>query len=186
MVKKRKIALAAALLVALAASSAFGFMLGGKEVVKLGTGARSKAFLTVYYASLYAPQDLKGQGWKAVLDADAPMSVILLIDTRFMSTEKMINAIRDGFKTAANAGYKTTNQQQFLNQFKSVSTVKGDRFYMNYVPGKGLTTSYKSKATGKTKILGTIKGLEFKKALYAIWIGPKPVQSSLKKRMLGK
>lgn len=185
MVKKRKIALAVTMLVALAASSAFGFKLGGKEVVKFGTGARSKAFLTVYYASLYAPQELKGKGWKAVVDADQPMSVILLIDTRFMSTEKLTSATSEGFNTSAKAGYPTAKKQQFLNQFKNVSTVKGDRFYFNYVPGKGVTTSYKSKKSGKTKVLGTVKGLEFKKALYAIWIGPKPVQSSLKKRMLG-
>ncbi len=186
MVKKQRIALAVSLLVALAASSAFGFKLGGKEVVKLGTGSRSKAFLTVYYASLYAPKELKGKGWKAVLDADEPMSVILLVDTRFMSTEKLTSATRDGFKTAASAGYSTPKKNQFLNQFKGVSIVKGDRFYMSYVPGKGVTTSYKSKKTGKTRVLGRVPSLQFKKALFAIWIGPKPVQGSLKRGMLGR
>lgn len=186
MLNRKNTALATALIVAMAATAVFGLKIGGKDVVKLGTGTRSKAFLTVYYASLYAPKELKGKGWKAVLDADEPIRVSLLVDTRFMSTAKLISAIRDGFKTAAKSGYTTSKQGQFLNQFKGLATGKGDRFFMTYVPKKGLTTLYKSKTTGKTKVLGTVKSLKFKKALFAIWIGPNPVQSSLKRGMLGR
>ena len=186
MLNRKNRALVAVLIVAMAATAVFGFKIGGKDVVKLGTGTRSKAFLTVYYASLYAPADLKGKGWKAVLDADEPMRVSLLVDTRLMSTEKLISAIRDGFKVAAKSGYTTAKQGQFLNQFKGLETKKGDRFYMTYVPKRGLTTLYKSKATGKTRVLGTVKTLKFKKALFAIWIGPNPVQKSLKRGMLGR
>jgi len=34
--------------------------------------------------------------------------------------------------------------------------------------------------------MGTVKGLDFKKALFAIWLGKKPADSGLKDGMLGK
>ena len=34
--------------------------------------------------------------------------------------------------------------------------------------------------------MGTIRGLDFKKALFAIWLGEKPADNSLKQGMLGK
>ena len=36
------------------------------------------------------------------------------------------------------------------------------------------------------KLLTTIRGLEFKKALFGIWLGEKPADKNLKKGMLGK
>jgi hypothetical protein len=33
---------------------------------------------------------------------------------------------------------------------------------------------------------GTIKGLDFKKAVFSIWLGEKPADSKLKKKMLGE
>jgi hypothetical protein len=36
------------------------------------------------------------------------------------------------------------------------------------------------------KELGTIQGLNFKKALFGIWLGKDPADSKLKKAMLGK
>ena len=51
---------------------------------------------------------------------------------------------------------------------------------MIYVPEKGLAVTI----NGKFK--GLIEGIEFKKALYAIWLGDKPASSKLKKGMLGK
>ncbi|MCP4130774.1 MAG: hypothetical protein GY754_07315 [bacterium] len=176
----------AAAVAAISMTGAFAFQLGGKNVVKNGSGARTKMFMTAYYCSLYVPQELKGKSSKEILAADAPMSVIITVDTRFLSNEKFISATRDGFKKSAAAGYGTGKQQQFLNLFKKVKIVKGDKIYMNYVPGSGLFVRYKVKETGKSLSLGTVAGLQFKKALYAIWIGPNPVQGSLKNKMLGK
>ena len=49
-----------------------------------------------------------------------------------------------------------------------------------YVPGKGVAVTI----NGKFK--GLVEGLEFKKRLYAIWLGDKPASAKLKKGMLGK
>jgi hypothetical protein len=38
----------------------------------------------------------------------------------------------------------------------------------------------------KGEVKGTIKGLDFKKAVFGIWLGEKPADAKLKKGMLGK
>jgi len=48
------------------------------------------------------------------------------------------------------------------------------------VPGKGVEI-YKN-----GQMISTIQGLEFKKALFGIWLCNKPAQESLKEAMLGK
>ena len=49
-----------------------------------------------------------------------------------------------------------------------------------YRPGAGTTVILKSKE------MGTISGLAFKKALLGIWLGTKPADKGLKKGMLGQ
>jgi hypothetical protein len=170
-----------------AGSDAMAMNLGGKELVKLGTGARTKGILgTVYYASLYVPQELKGAEGKAIVDAEVPSAVIMQIDSALLSKDKFVEATKDGFAVSARAGYATDKRDAFLKLFDGVVFKKGDLVYFNYVPKAGLAVSLTEKATGKSRALGTIAGVDLKRALFAIWIGPSPVQESLKKGMLGK
>ncbi len=177
--------LAVALL--LSGPGAMALNVGGKDLVKLGTGARTKSILgSVYFASLYVPQELKDADGKAIVDADQPMSVIMQIDSKLLSRDKFVDATKEGFAVSAKAGYATDKRDAFLKLFDGVEFKKGDVIYFTYVPKAGLTVTFTEKATGKSKSLGTIAGVDIKKALYAIWIGPSPVQESLKKGMLGK
>jgi len=167
-------------------SPAFAWKLGGQDMVLKGKGARKMAFLTVYYASLNVPQDLAASGAKDIIDSNKPMTIIMTIDSKLVTSEKFVSAVRGGFANSASAGYTTPHVNKYLNMFNSITIVKGDVFFQNYVPGKGLTVVYKSKATGKQQTLGTVKGLGFKKAFYAMFIGPKPISDGLKSGMLGK
>ena len=58
--------------------------------------------------------------------------------------------------------------------------VPADVYDFVYVPGKGVEI-YKN-----GQMASTIQGLEFKKALFGIWLCNKPAQESLKEEMLGK
>ena len=185
MKKIKVVSIITALLTVASLTGVFAFKLGGKELVRLGTGSRTKAILTVYYCSLYAPQELKGKSANAILDADEPMAVILKIDTKMLSKDDFVKAITEGFAKSKSSGYTTSKVSQFTNLFAKLTFVKYDMVYLQYVPQKGVQASYKS-AAGKTEFLGTISGLDFKKALFAIWLGPNPVQKSLKEGMLGK
>lgn len=55
----------------------------------------------------------------------------------------------------------------------------GDRFSLTYIPGVGTKFAHNNKVTG------VIKGNAFAKALFSVWIGEKPFDSSLKEKILG-
>lgn len=168
-------------------TDAFSFRLGNKELVRIGTGSRSMFIIgTVYYASLWVPEELKGKAAKEIIEAEQPMSVIMQVDSKLITREKFVKAVREGFVKAAGSGYTTDKSNQFLSQFDAVDLTVGDKVFLNYVPGSGVTASVWTKVSKQTKTMGTIPGLQFKKALYAIWLGPNPVQESLKRGMLGR
>ena len=55
----------------------------------------------------------------------------------------------------------------------------GDRYVLTYIPKEGTTFTYNGKVTG------TIKGADFAKALFAVWIGKEPIDQTLKNNLLG-
>ena len=156
-------------------------------LVKSGTGERTKSILgTVYVGTLYVTQDLIGKSGNEIVDADKAMNVILKVDTVMLSREKFVASVSEGFDVSASSGYGTDKKQTFLNLFGSIEFKKGDIVTFEYLPSKGTSVTFKEKASGNVRQLGMVPSLQFKKALFAIWIGPKPVQESLKKSMLGK
>lgn len=55
----------------------------------------------------------------------------------------------------------------------------GDRYSLTYIPGRGTELAL----NGETK--GLIEGAEFAQAVFSIWLGPKPINTSFKKQILG-
>ncbi|NCC94223.1 MAG: hypothetical protein EOM10_13225, partial [Opitutae bacterium] len=84
---------------------------------------------------------------------------------------------------AAQSGYASPRKHAFLTQFAQTEFKKGDFVLMRYADG-ALATTYR-KADGTETVLGSIPGLDLKKALFAIWLGDVPAQESLKKSLLG-
>ena len=176
--------LSSAIIIALSAPDGFGLQLGGKELVKNGSGVRTKFVVgTIYYASLWVTKNLQGKSGKEIIEANEPMSMFLTIDSKLITRERFVEATSEGFGKSAASGYATPKKKAFLDQFGKVKFSKGDIVYMNYTPA-GLTTSYKYKEGGKMETLGTIPGLDLKKALFAIWLGSTPIQESLKQALL--
>jgi hypothetical protein len=174
----------AAILISLSASDGFAFQLGGKEMVKNGSGTRSKFLIgTLYFATLWVPAPLKGKTGKEIIEANEPMSVVLVLESKLITRERFVESTAEGFGKSAAAGYPTASKQAFLDQYKNVTFQKGDIVNMSYTPA-GLTVTYKSVKTGKVETLGTIAGLDLKKALFAIWLGSSPIQESLKNELL--
>ena len=96
-----------------------------------------------------------------------------------MSTTQMTNLFGMTKNDALQKGMQ--NRTRFLEVVQKLPEFKeGDKIYFDYVPSKGVKI-YKN---GDLK--GTIAGLDFKKALFAIWLGTFPAQESLKNEMLGK
>lgn len=93
----------------------------------------------------------------------------------------MIEAVNDGFESSTDG--KTAPLASKIEKFRSFfmeKIQKNDVFDIVYLPSKGVV-AYKN-----DKELGTIEGMEFKKALFGIWLSNKPADDDLKEAMLGK
>jgi hypothetical protein len=151
---------------------------GGNDLVLNGAGIRSKFGLKLYVGSLFLTQ--KSTDAQAIIAADEPMAIRLNIISGMITSEKMEDATREGFDNATNG-----NIAPIKNEIESFIAVfnepikEGDSFDMVYVPAKGVEV-YKN---GNSK--SVINNMEFKKALFGIWLSDKPAQKNLKEGMLG-
>jgi len=147
------------------------------NVVINGAGVREKYFMDMYVAALYLKK--KSTDASKIISADEEMGIHIKLVSSMVTREKFKTAVTEGFKNAS-SGTATQEEQKKFMTCLSEEFKDGDKIYLDYVPSKGVKV-YKN---GELK--GTIPGLEFKKALFAIWLGTVPAQESLKNEMLGK
>lgn len=145
-----------------------------------GAGIRSKFFMDLYVGSLYlkAPETIADK----VITLDETMMVQLDITSGMITSDRMIEAIEEGFDSATNGNTQPINSEieQFISIFSEPIKIK-DNFQLLYQPQRGLTVLKNNKVINEQAISPT-----FKRALFAIWLGDKPAQKSLKKAMLGQ
>jgi hypothetical protein len=151
---------------------------GDSDLVYNGAGVRTKLF-KLYAQALYLGE--KCQDAEKIINADEPMAMKQYIKSKLVSAGKMKSAIDDGFEKSTNGNTSAiaTEIQQFKDMFSN-GVSKHDSFDYVYVPGVGTTVSKNGEE------IGVIAGLEFKKALFGMWLGEKPVQGGLKDALLGK
>jgi len=150
--------------------------LSGESMDLNGAGMREKLWIDLYAGGLYV--QTKSSDANTVINADAPMAMKLHIVSGLVSQSKMVNAVNEGFEKSTSGKATAAEQAKFISFFNDEIT-KGDVFDIVYANGE--VTVYKN----DTK-KGSIPGLEFKKALFGIWLGNKPADKDLKKGMLGK
>jgi hypothetical protein len=151
---------------------------GGQDLVFNGGDKRTKFMMKVYVAALYLKQ--KNGDAQKIIDADEPMAIKLQITSGLVTPDKMKTAINEGFEnsTGGNIAPIKAKIDAFTAVFKDLAN--GVVYDYAYVPGKGVEI-YKN-----GQMAATIQGLDFKKALFGIWLCNKPAQESLKEAMLGK
>ncbi|MEO8673943.1 MAG: chalcone isomerase family protein [Casimicrobiaceae bacterium] len=152
--------------------------LGGQELVLNGAGIRTKAIFKVYVGSLYVPAKATTA---AAVYAKAPRRVQLNM-LRDVGSDAMIEALADGVKqgnSAADAAALKGETDQLAAIMKSIGPLKeGNVLAFDFVDG-----ATKVSLNGTEK--GKIPGDAFNKGLMNAWLGDNPVQSDLKKAMLG-
>ena len=116
-----------------------------------------------------------------IIEEDKPMAISLHITSSLITSERMEEATREGFhnSTGGNTAPVADAIEKFISVFKEKIS-ENDVYELVYLPGQGVEVSKNS----SPKV--TIKGMEFKKALFGIWLSDKPAQKSLKQEMLGK
>ena len=151
---------------------------GGENLALNGAGYRSKFFMKMYLGGLYLKQESSDAS--AIVSADEPMLIKLHIVSGKITSDRMTDAINEGFEKSAGANLAALTDE--IAKFKSFFAEEinvDDIFDIAYVPGEGVSV-YKNET-----LSGTIEGLDFKKAAFGIWLGDKPADKNLKKNMLG-
>lgn len=151
----------------------------GEKLTLNGVGVREKFWMDMYAGALYL--DKKNADANGIINGNQPMAIKLHIVSKLITSDKMIEAVNEGFVNATNG--KTAGIASEIKQFKSYFSEeikKDDIFDMVYLPKEGVKV-YKN-----NKLQGTIKGMEFKRALFGIWLSKKPADKDLKEAMLGK
>ncbi|WP_037314525.1 chalcone isomerase family protein [Salegentibacter sp. Hel_I_6] len=152
---------------------------GSEKLTLNGAGVREKFWMDMYAGGLY----LKNKSNKAseIMNKDEAMAIKLHIVSKMITSKRMIDAVTEGFEnsTGGNTAPISSEIKKFISFFEDEIN-KEDVFDIVYLPGKG-SVIYKN---GNES--GVIKGMEFKKALFGIWLSNNPADEDLKEGMLGK
>ncbi len=151
----------------------------GAPLVLNGMGLREKLWIDVYVGSLYLPQKLSNVA--EIIAQPGPVRIDMDIVYKEISAEKLNKAWKEGFEKNQ-PPERLQKLQSRIDRFYTLfeePARKGDKFIIEYVPGKGTAISKNGVE------LGVIEGEDFRNALLEIWLGNHPADKDLKKGMLG-
>jgi len=150
------------------------------DLVLNGAGVRTRLIFKIYVGALYLQQ--KKTAADAVL-ADTGARRIALYLLRDLTSEQLFSALNEGLKSnlaSAELAKLEPQVKQLEGIFDAIKQAKtGDVILLDYVPGSG------TRIVVNRDLTETIPGADFNRALLRIWLGDKPVDTGLKKAMLG-
>mgnify|MGYP001816463890 FL=1 len=148
----------------------------GQELPMRGTGLfRYLGFIKAYVGVLYMPDDISGE----LVLADIPKRLELEYfhaikgEDFGAATNKILSQNLD----AATLERLRPRVEMHNSLYRDVEP--GDRYSLTYVPGRGTELAFNGEP------LGTIEGEDFAAAIYAMWLGDKPLNKSFKRQLMG-
>jgi hypothetical protein len=156
----------------------------GQELTLNGAGLRTKFFMKIYALGLY----LQGPDKKTTV-ADilaAPGARRVQIHMLYeLTSEELGKAFIAGLNDNTNAAERAKIAPQ-IKQFSEIFAAfpaikKGDVLTLDWIPGSGTQCTLNGKPVGPV-----LPDQAFYNAILRIWIGDKPVDSSLKPQLLGE
>ena len=153
----------------------------GKELKLNGAGVRTRVIVKVYVMALYLPE--KQTTAAAVFDLPGPRRFALT-----MLREVTGDDFGQAFMAGITANTDKAERSKFVNQLASFGEVfvnqgamkKGDVLTADWVPGTGMVMAINGKSVGEP-----LPDVGFYNAVLKIWLGEKPVDTSLKPALLG-
>ena len=150
----------------------------GSTMIKNGQGTRIIFFMKVYEGSLYL--EMKSANAQDIINLDAPMAIRIDVSSQMVTADAMKKALSEGLEKST--GNNTDSIIKEINQLSSsfdtaVST--GDYYEFIYLPEMG------THVLKNSVLVELIKGIDFKKAFFGIFLSDNPIQKNLKKAMLG-
>ncbi|MBL4652288.1 MAG: chalcone isomerase family protein [Flavobacteriales bacterium] len=150
----------------------------GKTLQLNGAGLREKLWLDLYVGGLYVTT--KSADANKVINADEPMAIKMEIVSSLISSEKMIGAIEEGMEKSTKGN--TAQFSKEIEQLKAAfaeEIVDGNTYEIIYIPGEGIVVT-----KGSKEVTSIACGIEFKKAVFGIWLCDDPADEDLKEGML--
>ncbi len=153
----------------------------GNTYVATGVALREKTFLKVDVYTIVSYMKtgsaLGADKAAGLLNLDAPKMLQMDL-TRGFSNSKLKGAFSDVIEdNYDDLSPFQSDMDTFLGYF-TADAEEGDRLIFSYIPGAGLTTSLNGKD------LGTIKNIEFMKALWTVWFGEDPADDDMRDAMV--
>ena len=150
----------------------------GNTLTKNGQGTRIIFFMKMYEGSLYL--ESRNSNAQEIINENAPMAIRIDVTSSMVSAEAMKKALIEGLEKSTGNNTNPISNEIIQLSSSFVSTVSsGDYYEFVYLPEIG-THVLKNSAP-----VELIKGLEFKKAFFGIFLSENPIQKNLKKAMLG-
>ena len=155
---------------------------GPAELVLNGAGVRTRFVVKVYVGGLYLAE--KRTTAADVLAASGPKRVAISM-LRDVGAATFVESLNEGFRNN-NPPAEVEKLKPQLDEFAAIINAlgeakKGQLIALDFVPGAGTVVLVNGEARGKP-----IPGDEFYRGLLRIWLGDRPVDSDLKKGMLGQ
>ena len=150
----------------------------GSTLTKNGQGTRIIFFMKVYEGSLYL--ETKNSNALEIINLDAPMAIRIDVTSQMVTADAMKKALSEGLEKST--GNNTDSIKKEINQLSSsfdTSVSTGDYYEFIYLPEMG------THVLKNAEVVELIKGMEFKKAFFGIFLSDNPIQKNLKKAMLG-
>jgi len=157
---------------------------GSHDLALNGAGVRSKFIFDLYVAALYL--DAKQTTTAAVLadTGEKRLALHLLRDISAKTLSDSFNKAISNNHSAAELVALDPSLKAFAAIFSTMSEVKkGDVVTLDYLSGNDNGNGTQVSVNGVVK--GRVAGAEFNRALLKVWLGEKPAQDDLKKKLLG-
>ncbi|WP_310323421.1 chalcone isomerase family protein [Roseateles asaccharophilus] len=159
-----------------------GAKVAGKDLKLNGAGMRTRFGFKVYALVLYLPE--KKDTPAGVLESSGPRRFSLGLLREVTGDE-----LGQAFIAGITANTDKAERSKFVNQLAQFGEAfvnipqgkKGDIITVDWVPDTGTVMTYNGKPLGDP-----MKDIAFYNAVLKIWLGEKPVDSTLKPQLLGK
>ena len=150
----------------------------GNTITKNGQGTRIIFFMKVYEGSLYL--ETKNSNAEEIVNLDAPMAIRIDVISSIVTADAMKRALSEGLeKSTGNNTDPIRNEMEQLSSVFNTDVSTGDFYEFIYLPKTGINVLKNS------ELEELIKGMDFKKAFFGIFLSDNPIQKNLKKAMLG-
>ena len=149
----------------------------GRELQLNGMGVfKEKALFKVYIAGLYLQEPTTNA--RAAINTDEAKRIVLVM-LRDVSRETFVQAVETGILRNSSLAMPTLRARLDLLEQTLPALKNGNVLDFTYLPGAGTLV----RGQGKEM---TILGKDFADALFSAWLGTKPVNASLKRKLLGE